>query len=82
MNYQDTQELLEIQEQLADFLARRGFDETPLEDHAIARHGEAMYNTSKLVNTFLDLEREGYTAINLKIILDLINSKAVEGVNE
>lgn len=81
MNNQDTHELLEIQEQLADFIARRGHDETPPEDHAKARHGGNMYSTRKLADLFLELDRDGYSALGFSLVVDLINRDAIEGMN-
>lgn len=80
MNNKDTHELLEIMEQLEEFLARRGHDETPLEEHALERYSDEMYNTRKLADTFLRLEREGYSALGLSLVLDLINRDCVEKV--
>ena len=82
MNLKDTHELLEIQEALEEFLARRGYDETPLEEHAEARYGGRIYNTQKLADTFLTLEREGYSALSLSLVLDLINRECVERVGD
>jgi hypothetical protein len=82
MNNKDTHELLEIMETLEEFLARRGHDETPLEEHALERYNGATYNTQKLADTFLKLEREGYSALGLSLVLDLINRDCVERVGE
>ena len=78
MNNKDTHELIEIMEALEEFIARRGHDETPLEEHARERYSGAMYDTRKLADTFLRLEREGYSALGLSLVLDLINRDCVE----
>jgi hypothetical protein len=78
MNYKDTHELLDIMNALEEFIARRGHDETPLEEHAEARYEGTIYNTRKLADTFLELEREGYSALGLSLVLDLINRDCVE----
>jgi hypothetical protein len=80
MNNKDTHELIEIMEQLEEFLARRGHDETPLEEHAAERYSGEIYNTRKLADTFLRLEREGYSALGFSLVLDLINRDCVEKV--
>jgi hypothetical protein len=80
MNNKDTHELLEIMEQLEEFLARRGHDETPLEDHAQERHGGTMYNTRKLANLFTNLELDGYSALSFGLVIDLINRDCIERV--
>ena len=81
MNNKDTHELLEILGTLEEFLARRGHDETPEEEHAEIRHSGKMYNTRKLADTFLELEREGYSALGLSLVLDLINRDCIERVS-
>jgi hypothetical protein len=80
MNNKDTHELLKILETLEEFLARRGHDETPEEEHAEIRHSGKMYNTRKLADTFLELEREGYHALSFGLVVDLINRDCVERV--
>jgi hypothetical protein len=81
MNNKATHELMEIAEQLEEFLAVHGHDETPPEVHAEIRHGGAMYNTRKLADTFLQLERDGYSALGFSLVVDLINRDCVEGGN-
>jgi hypothetical protein len=81
MNNETTHELLEIMESLAEFIARRGHDETPEREHAETRHGGKTYNTRKLADTFLELEREGYTALGFSLIVDLINRDCLEADN-
>jgi hypothetical protein len=78
MNNKDTHELLEIVKQLEEFLARRGHDETPDEEHAKERNSGKMYNTRKLADLFLDLEREGYAALSFDLVVDLINRDCLE----
>ena len=78
MNNKDTHELLEIMETLEEFLARRGHDETPEEDHAEERNHGTMYNTRKLADTFLELERDGYAALSFGLVVDLINRDCLE----
>lgn len=80
MNNKDTHELIEILEALEEFIARRGHDETPLEEHAAERYNGEIYNTRKLADTFLRLEREGYSALGFSLVLDLINRDCVERV--
>jgi hypothetical protein len=80
MNNETTHELIEILEALEEFIAIRGHDETPLEEHALERYNGAIYNTQKLADTFLRLEREGYSALGLSLVLDLINRDCLERV--
>jgi hypothetical protein len=80
MNNKDTHELIEIMEALEEFIARRGHDETPPEEHAKERHHGTMYSTRKLADTFLELEREGYSAIGFSFVVDMINLECVERV--
>ena len=80
MNNKDTHELLRILDTLEDFIARRGHDETPESEHAKERNSGQMYNTRKLANTFLELEREGYSALGFSLVVDLINRDCLERV--
>jgi hypothetical protein len=82
MNNKDTHELIEIVDALQEFIARRGHDETPESEHAKERNSETMYNTRKLANTFLELEREGYNALSFGLVVDLINRDCVERVGK
>jgi hypothetical protein len=81
MNNKDTHELLRILDTLEDFIARRGHDETPESEHALERHNGKMYNTRKLADTFLELEREGYSALGFSLVVDLINRDCLERVD-
>jgi hypothetical protein len=81
MNNKDTHELIEILDALEEFIARRGHDETPLEEHALERYNGKTYNTRKLADTFLELEREGYSALGFSLVLDLINRDCLEREN-
>ena len=80
MNNKDTHELMEILDALQEFIARRGHDETPESEHAKERNSGTMYNTRRLANTFLELEREGYNALSFGLVVDLINRDCVERV--
>ena len=80
MNNETTHELIEILEELEDFIARRGHDETPESEHAKETNSGTMYNTQKLANTFLELERDGYSALSFGLVVDLINRDCVERV--
>lgn len=81
MNNETTHELIAILEQLEEFVAVRGHDETPEEEHAKERHHGAMYNTRKLADTFLELERGGYSALGFSLIVDMINRDCLEAAN-
>ena len=39
---------------------------------------QARYKTSELIGLFTELEYEGYLGMNLKLIIDLIESRLVE----
>jgi hypothetical protein len=39
---------------------------------------EARYKTSELIELFTELEYQGYLGMNLKLIVDLIESRLVE----
>jgi hypothetical protein len=79
MNNKETHELIAIMDNLEEFIAIRGHDETPEEDHARERNHGAIYNTRKLADTFLQLERDGYTALGFSLVVDLINRDCLEG---
>ena len=78
MNNETTPELIEILDALEEFIARRGHDETPESEHAKERNSGTMYNTQKLADTFLRLEREGYSALGFSLVVDLINRDCLE----
>jgi hypothetical protein len=80
MNNETTHELIEILDALEEFIARRGHDETPESEHAKERNSGTMYNTQKLANTFLELERDGYSALSFGLVVDLINRDCIERV--
>ena len=81
MNNETTHELIEILERLEEFIAVRGHDETPEEDHAKERYHGTMYNTAKLADLFRELERDGYAALSFGLVVDLINRDCLEGGN-
>lgn len=82
MNNKITHELLEIIQQLEEFVAVYGHDETPEEEHARERNHGVMYNTRKLADTFLELERDGYSALGFSLVVDMINRDCLEGGNK
>jgi hypothetical protein len=69
---------MEIIARLDEFIINHGHDETPEEDHAEERNHGTMYNTRKLVNTFLELERDGYSALGFSLVVDMINRDCLE----
>lgn len=79
MNNETTRELLEIVEALNELLVRRGHDETPLEVRAELQNSGKTYNTNKLTNLFLELERDGIAAIGFSLLIDLVNEHCLEG---
>lgn len=85
MNKETTNELLEIlnafELSINELLARRGYDETPPEIHAEINNSGKTYNTTKLTTMFLDLERDGITAIDFSLLIDLVNRECLEDDN-
>lgn len=78
MNNKTTHELIEIMDRLEEFIVNHGHDETPEEDHEQERNHGTMYNTRKLADTFLELERDGYAALSFGLVVDLINRDCLE----